>query len=1170
MAPRKPAFDAGSHPAPLLETPRICGLSAFVGFFLIAQSRLRLGAYTSAPLRSYPLPVLTCPSCGQENPDGFRFCGACGALLEPEAAERREERKVVTVLFCDLVGSTARAEQMDHEDVRRILSRYHARVKDELERLGGTVEKFIGDAAMAVFGAPTAHEDDPERAVRAALAIRDWAREDEELEVRIAVNTGEALVTLGARPEQGEAMVAGDVVNAAARLQAAAPANGVLVGETTYRATERAIGYREHEPVKAKGKSEPIPVWEAEQARARVQVERVGGAPLVGRDQELSLLREALERALAEREPQLVTLAGVPGIGKSRLVFELFTAIERDTWGLVYWRRGRSLPYGEGVTFWALREMVAGQAGILETDAATEVEEKLHRAVSDLVPDEQGDWLERHLRPLVGVAAEGEVRGDHREEAFAAWRRFFEALAERRPLVLVFEDLHWADEALLDFVDELVDWATGVPLLVLCTLRPELLTRRPGWGGGKPNAVTISLSPLSDEETARLVHALLDRAVLPAETQAALLANAGGNPLYAEEFVRLAQERGLEGGEGSALPESVQGIIAARLDGLPADDKGLLQNAAVLGRVFWEGAIASLAGLDRREVEQRLHGLERREFVRRERRPSVAGMNEYSFRHLLVRDVAYSQIPRAARGDKHRRAAEWIESLGRPEDHAEMLAHHYLSALELARAANEPTEELAERARNALREAGDRASALGAFPHAARFYASALELWPRDDQARPSLLLSCGKAEYNAYEGGEEHLVQAVEELAALGDRERAAEGELVLAELRRTQRDRAYEHLGRAVKLLEEEPPSAVKAHVLAEVSRFHMLGGRGDEAIAVGREALAMAESLGLEEVRASALSSIGLIRAHSGDKEGLGELERSVQAAVRTNSPWQISRAYNNLGSAFMALGDLRRCGEVWSEGWQVVARFGEISATLFLRYERIYERYWTGNWDEALPLADHVISTGVPAAHVSWAYELRGRIRLARGDTAGALEDAERSLALAREAKDPQALQPAVSFCSFVRLAAGRRQEAATLADELLALDPVRPEYAYFHGVSPVFDLAWVLVELGREAELLEEAASVERLNRWIEGAAAIARSDLEHAAEVYLQIGNLGNEALCRLRAAEKLAAEGRRVEADAQLQRALAFWRSVGATRFIREGEALLAAAAIERTSTSR
>jgi class 3 adenylate cyclase/tetratricopeptide (TPR) repeat protein len=1100
-----------------------------------------------------------CPSCGQENPQIARFCLACGAALAAEAAPAREERKIVTVLFCDLVGSTARAEGSDPEDVRRLLSAYHERVRRELERFGGTVEKFIGDAVMAVFGAPAAHEDDPERAVRAGLAIRDWAREDAELELRIAVNTGQALVTLGAHPERGEAMVAGGVVNTAARLQAAAPTNGVLVGETTYRATERAIDYREHAPVEAKGSSQPILVWEAVQPRARVQVERVGGAPLVGRERELSLLRDTLERALDEREPQLVTLIGVPGIGKSRLVFELYGAIEAGPWGLIFWRRGRSLPYGDGVTFWALAEMVKAQAGILESDTDAEVAEKLHRAVTDLVGDEQSEWVERHLRPLVGLTAEEELRADDSEEAFAAWRRLFEAMAERRPLVLVFEDLHWADDALLDFVDELADWVTGVPLLILGTARPELLARRPGWGGGKANALTISLSPLSENETALLVHSLLERAVLPSETQAALLANAGGNPLYAEEFVRLARERGVEQGAEITLPASVQGLIAARLDGLKIDDKALLQDAAVLGRVFWTGALASVVGLDRNEVERRLHRLERRGFVRRERRSSLPRENEFAFGHVLVRDVAYAQIPRGLRGDKHRRAAEWIETLGRQEDHAEVLAHHYLNALELAEAAGEPSEALAERARISLRDAGDRAFALNAFPQAARFYTSALELWPLGDPARPGLLLACGRAEYNAYESGEERLAEAVRELAAAGDRERAAEGELVLADLQRAQRDRAYERLAHAVELLQGEAPSPAKARVLTEVSRYHMLGGRSDEAIAAGREALAMAESLGLDDLQASALTTIGTALASSGQLEGLSHLWDGVGLAVRTNDAWQIARAYNNLGGAYMYAGDLRRCSEVWNQGWAAVERFGDLSVTAYLRWERIYERAWTGQWEEALALADEVITKGSPAAHLSWAHEQRGRIRLGRGDTERALEDADRAVALARRMKDPQALLPALSFSSFARMEAGRSQEASRLADELVSLDPLGAGMHVSHSVSPVFDLAWVLVDLGRESEMLDRAASIERPNRWLEGALAIAGGRLDLAADVYFEIGNLANEALCRLRATVKFAAEGRRAEADEQLRMALSFWRSVGATRYIQEGEALLA-----------
>src|SRR3954454_19512985 len=584
--------------------------------------------------------MVVCSACGRENPSDSRFCNSCGTPLASTPEARREERKIVTVLFADLVGFTSRAERLDPEDVRALLAPYWERLRGELERHGGTVEKFIGDADMALFGAPLAHEDDPERAVRAALAIRDWVRDtDDDLQVRIAVNTGEALVLLGARPAEGEGMAAGDVVNTTARLQAAAPVNGVLVGETTYRATRDVVEYAEHEPVVAKGKSEPIPVWEAVQLRSRLgmDVERAT-LPLVGRTRELGVIVDAFGRARSEREPQLVTLVGVPGIGKSRLVGAFLSHLEGEP-DLVWWRQGRALPYGDGVSFWAVAEMVKAQAGIAENDPPDVCAEKLRASVEQLVVDEaERDWVTDHLLPLVG----GDHGGAGRDSA-PAWRVFFESLAERRPLVMVFEDMHWADDGLLDFIDHLVDWATGVPILVIATARPELLDRRQAWGGGKLNVATIALTPLSDEEAAQIIHGVLDQAALPAETQQALLERAGGNPLYAEQFARLYTERG--SADDLPLPETVQGLIAARLDGLSSEEKRIVQDASVFGKVFWAGALAA--------DDSSLHSLERKGMLRRERRSSVGGETQYAFRHVLVRDVAYSQIPRAARGEKH-------------------------------------------------------------------------------------------------------------------------------------------------------------------------------------------------------------------------------------------------------------------------------------------------------------------------------------------------------------------------------------------------------------------------------------------------------------------------------------------------------------------------------------
>src|SRR5438105_5012591 len=420
---------------------------------------------------------MICPSCGQENPDEARFCNACGSPLKGDELPPDEERKFVTVVFVDRVGFTAQAERLDPEDVRGLLSSYYERVRAELERHGGTVEKFIGDAVVAVFGTPVAHEDDPERAVRAALAVREWAADEPDLHVRIGVNTGEALVAVGTRPQEGEGMASGDVVNTAARLQSAAPVDGILVGEQTFRATERTIAYRAVEPVVAKGKAEPVATWEALEARSRfgVDVARRSAAPLIGRDREVELLAAALERAVGERTPQLVTLVGVPGIGKSRLLAELFHAIERGQ-RLVTWRQGRSLPYGEGVSFWALGEMVKAQAGVLETDTEAKAADKLGAEVGRLLPEEtEARWVTSHLRPLAGLAGDdgSGTAADRRGEAFAAWRRFFEALAEQRPLVLVFEDLHWADDGLLDFVDQMANRLADIPVLLVATARPE-------------------------------------------------------------------------------------------------------------------------------------------------------------------------------------------------------------------------------------------------------------------------------------------------------------------------------------------------------------------------------------------------------------------------------------------------------------------------------------------------------------------------------------------------------------------------------------------------------------------------------------------------------------------------------------------------------------------------
>jgi class 3 adenylate cyclase/tetratricopeptide (TPR) repeat protein len=1073
----------------------------------------------------------------------------------------RRERKVVTVLFADLVGFTARAEMLDPEDVEAILRPYHERLRSELERHGGTVEKFIGDAVMAVFGAPVAREDDPERAVRAALAIRDWAADEGVGEIRIALATGEALVNLGARPEIGEGMVAGDVVNTAARLQTAAPPNGILVGEATRRATRDVVDYEEAGRVEAKGKSEPIAVWRAVQARSRlgVDVARFHTTPLVGRVHEVSVVSQTLQRALHEHAPQLLTIMGAPGIGKSRLVFELMQVVA-DHPEIILWRQGRSLPYGDGVSFWSLSEMVKAQAGVLDGDSEEDAAAKLTRAVAEVVPEE-ADWVLRHLRPLAGLEAEDAVEAQ-RTERFAAWRRFFETLAERSPVVLVFEDLHWADDGLLDFVDHLAEWVSGVPLLLVGTARPELLERRPAWGGGKLNATTLALAPLSEQETARLVHSLIDAPVIEAERQNELLSRAAGNPLYAEQYARMLSER--DDLAELPLPENVQGIIAARLDALPPVEKRLLQDASVLGKVFWSGSVTALEGLESWELEQLLHNLERKDFVQRARRSSVAGSTEYSFRHVLVRDVAYGQIPRAERSDKHRRVGEWLESLGRLEDLAEMLAHHYLQAFELAGAAGRETDELVEPARRAAREAGDRALALNAFSAAVRYYKAALDLWPPDDEERPRLLFAYGSALRLAEGRGEKELAQARDEIVQAGDPETAVEVDLVLADLalQKGHVNVAFEHLDHASTLVADQGRSRARALLLGHLARFHMLAGEREQAITLGEEALALAEELGLEQLRAHVLSTVGAARGTLGDPAGVADCERALEIALAINSVPDVLRSYNNLAATLSFVGaPISAVLEVTEAGIGAAERAGDRVLARALRANLPWQYIESGDWQKALRLAEEFIAeveAGAPSFHAANCYVARSDIRLARGEVEGALEDASKTVALDREHGDPLNIAADLVALGRVLLAAGREEEAATVADEILELATSRE---VFQPLESIYTLL-LFDALGRNAELIPLLEQKRVKTPTTDSALAAARGDYSAAADAYQERGFLATEAAARLQAAEHLVRHGKRAEADRELRSALAFYRSVGATRFVREGEALLAASA--------
>ncbi len=664
----------------------------------------------------------TCRACGQENPEVARFCLACGAPLAEEAPHR-EERRIVSVVFVDLVGFTSRSEQLDPEDVRAILTPYHGTVRDELESFGGIVEKFVGDAVMAVFGAPTAHGDDPERAVRAALAVRDAVAalniEQPELELRIrgAVNTGEAVVTLSARPALGEAMIAGDVVNTASRLQQHAPVGEIVVGEETYRATRGAIQYEPLEAVTAKGKTAPLQTWRAVDAASATGERDLSSSPFVGRTREAGLLDATWERVELECRPHLITVLGPPGVGKSRLSAEFTDRIAARGGRVV---RGRCLPYRERSAYGAFAMQVKDLAGIFDSDDVAVATGKLRTLVERLVGKEEAETVAGHIAILLGF--ETEATAPDRNSLFQSVRVFIEAGARDEATVFVFEDIHWADSVLLDLIELLAARLHDLPILLLTLARPELLDTRPGWGGGLLAYHALPLEPLDGPDAAQLALHLLG-----ADTKAAKVAeSAEGNPLFIEQLAAVLSERGPD--EPDTLPTTIRGLVAARLDALPADERAVILDASIVGRIFWRGALDRIAR-DPECLAEALARLEQRDLIRRDPISRIEGDQQWSFKHLLIRDVAYDLQPRARRRDGHRHSAEFIEE-STPEvgEAGAALARHWRGAGEL------------EHAVQHFVAAAEEAERGWAKQYAVTLYKEALDMTPAEDVERVRFL----------------------------------------------------------------------------------------------------------------------------------------------------------------------------------------------------------------------------------------------------------------------------------------------------------------------------------------------------------------------------------------------------------------------------------------------
>ena len=621
----------------------------------------------------------------------------------------------MSVLFVDLVGFTSQAETLDPEDVRDILTPYYERVREELGRFGGLVEKFIGDAVMGVFGAPTAYGDDQERAVRAAFAVRDWA-EGEGLQVRIAVNTGEAIVALDARPERGEAMVAGDVVNTAARLQSAAPVGAVLVGEDTYTSTRTTIEYRPAQPVKAKGKSAPVRAWLALRPTAGVGERATTQVPMVGRDRELTVLLGIWDRVAEEERTHAVTIFGPSGIGKSRLALELCQLVA-DQGGRVI--RGRSTPYGASSPYSAFGQQVKQVASIFDSDQPADAQEKLTAGIAALAGPAAAEEHAPNLATLLGIGSEDS--GADREALFFSARVLVESLALDTPTLLLYEDIHWADGSMLDLLEVFAARVRDVPVLFVALARPELLTDRPGWGGGVPAYTALPLEPLSEPASRELAERLLTRFQGPGDRLPEVVRSAEGNPLFIEELAASLAER--QGTENADLPTSVRAIVAARLDALPPAERSLLIDASVVGRVFWRGALGRMAARD--DLSERLAALEERDLVRREAVSRIQGDQQFAFKHALIQEVAYLRLPRAARRQRHAAVAAYLdETTGDVGQSNEALAHHWREAGEHQRAVD------------CLLVAAEQAGRGWAKGHAATLYKAALDLTPNEDEER--------------------------------------------------------------------------------------------------------------------------------------------------------------------------------------------------------------------------------------------------------------------------------------------------------------------------------------------------------------------------------------------------------------------------------------------------
>jgi class 3 adenylate cyclase/tetratricopeptide (TPR) repeat protein len=1017
----------------------------------------------------------------------------CASPLE-DAPQVREVRKTVTVVFCDVAGSTALGERLDPEALRRVMARYFDRMREVVDRHGGSVEKFIGDAVMAVFGLPVLHEDDALRAVRAAAEMRDAlvelnrelaAERGVTLEVRMGVNTGE--VVAGAAVREGT-LATGDAVNTAARLEQSAPPGDILLGESTHRLVRDAVRVHAVEPLVVKGKADPLIAFRLlEVVPGAEAVPRRLDSPMVGRKRERDVLRLALERATEDRTCHLVTVLGSAGVGKSRLVEEFLGSIDATV------LRGRCLPYGDGITFWPVREAIRQATGIGEDEPADEARAKL-RVLCDADP--RGDLLFQRVAQVLGLTTDSAVP----EETFWAIRRLLEIVAGRGPLVVVFDDLHWGQPTFLDLVEHIADWTQDAALLVICLSRRELLETRPGWGGGKVNATMIQLEPLSEDDCAALIGNLLGEVQLAGPARDRIVEAAEGNPLFVEQMLAMMIDDELlrrddghwvpvSGLSDVAVPPTIQALLAARLDRLAGEERAVIERASVVGRVFYRDAVAELSPESvRPSVGEHLRTLVRRELIR----PQAPEFEDetYRFRHLLIRDAAYAAMPKEDRAELHERFAAWLEARAgeRSREYEEILGYH-LERAHRYRAELGPLDdhgrELARRAGQLLGDAGLRASARGDVQGSIGLLTRAVSLLPEDDPMRVRLLPELAESLLNGAELGRagEVLEEALDRAARTGDQRSLMQARIVGMFFRLTT-DRTFrfgqaledaeEILGLAEDLRDDE--LLVRAQEAAGALRFWT--GRSEAAAELLEPAIARAKARGASSAHLTRLygalsgcAMFGYVPADRGletwyrildEVSGTAEADaRGVLAALHAmrghfdEARSHLDRClaiYRELGSTLhlaaaqvpylveMSAGDAAAAEARMREGVDLLREAGEtgfLSTSAANLAEAMYAQGKFVEAEEYSRLSEDNAAPDDVASQVQWRM-VRGKL-LARQ---GVLEDAERlaleAVTIAEGMDYYQMLGDALMDLAEVLRLAERPADAAAAAER--AIDP----------------------------------------------------------------------------------------------------------------------------------